>query len=119
MSTPSWSRRNTVTKPDRPMVAMKANARVTPPNWASTPDRAVTTRRSSPPGRAVASAYASTAPRTAPRTAVTADSRMLRPKASSTYALPSAVTFDQVKPPSPANAPMATTRVGMTRNTVT
>jgi hypothetical protein len=63
---------------------MKAKASVTPPNWASTPDAAVTMRRSSPPGRAVASAYASTAPSTAPMTAVTAESRMLRPNASST-----------------------------------
>ena len=36
-----------VTKPCMPTVATKANASVTPPNWASTPHDAVTIRRSS------------------------------------------------------------------------
>ena len=36
--------------PAVPMVAMKAKARVTPPNWASTPQAAVTKRRKAPFG---------------------------------------------------------------------
>jgi hypothetical protein len=79
----------------------------------------VTIRRSTPPGLAVASAYASSAPRTAPMAAVTADSRMLRPNAARMYASPSAVRLDIVKPPSPVNAPMTTTRVGTTRKIAT
>src|SRR6266498_1685777 len=65
MSMPMLSRRNTVTKPDRPIVAMNANARVTPPNCASTPEAAVTTRRNTPPSFDVTRAYASRAPNTA------------------------------------------------------
>src|SRR5919112_5637579 len=119
-SMPRSSRRNTVTNPDRPMVAMNANASVTPPNWASTPDAAVTARRSSPPGFAVTRAYASTAPNTAPATAVTADSRMLRPNACRMYASRRVARLSSVKPPSsPANAPITTTRVGMIRKIVT
>ena len=41
-------------KPSVPMVAMKANARVTPPNWESTPQSAVTRRRMRPSGDPVA-----------------------------------------------------------------
>src|SRR4051794_24691747 len=116
---PRWSRRNTVRNPDRPMVARNAKARVTPPNWASTPEAAVTTRRSTPPGLAVTRAYASRAPKIAPMIALTADSTMLRPNASSTYPWVRALMLASVTPPSPANAPITTTRVGMIRKTST
>ncbi len=69
---------HTVTNPVKPNVARNANASVTPPNWASTPQAAVTTRRRTPPGAAVEIACASSAPRTAPTTAVTAEIQMLR-----------------------------------------
>ena len=72
---------HSVTKPVKPNVARKAKASVTPPNWASTPQAAVTTRRSTPSGSPVETAYASSAPSTAPSTAVTADSQMLRTSA--------------------------------------
>ncbi len=45
-----------MTKPLSPIVAMNANASVTPPNWASTPHAEVTTRRIRPVGFAVTSA---------------------------------------------------------------
>ena len=52
-SAPRWSRSSVGTSPDSPSVAIQAKASMTPPNWASTPLAAVTTRRSSPRGAAV------------------------------------------------------------------
>src|ERR1700729_2898987 len=52
--------------PIGPIAARKANASVTPPNWASTPEAATERRRIRPSGLPVATAYASTAPKTAP-----------------------------------------------------
>ena len=52
-----------------------------------------------------------------PNAAVTADSRMLRTNASTTYPSPRADRLSRVGRPSlPPNAPTATTSVGMTRN---
>src|SRR5262245_39718292 len=61
-SMPRWSCRKVVTNPDSPMVAMKANASVTPPSWASTPEAAVTARRSGPSRGPLKTAHASRAP---------------------------------------------------------
>ena len=72
-----------MTKPLSPIVAMNANASVTPPNWASTPQAEVTSRRTTLSGPAGHHRVARAARRsTAPRTAVTADSVMLRTNAS-------------------------------------
>ncbi len=49
MSTPNVSWRNRVTTPWMPIVAMKANASMTPPNWASTPAAASTDCRNHTP----------------------------------------------------------------------
>ena len=91
MSIP-WSFRKTVTKPTVLMVAMKAKASATPPNWASTPDAdawvanwgawlaslgylpaarwvSVTTSTAPDPGATLASQVAATASPTAPRQA--------------------------------------------------
>ena len=53
MSTPTVERSSSVTTPEKPSMAMKAKASVTPPNWASTPDTDTTTRRSREVGGAV------------------------------------------------------------------
>ena len=66
-----------MTSPAGPIVARKANASVTPPNWASTPHADVIVRRRTPFGLPVAMAYARTAPTTAPMTALTTDSSTL------------------------------------------
>ena len=105
-----------VTKPCIPTVATKANASVTPPNWASTPHSAVMIRRSVPPGRPVATAYDRRAPNTAPSTAVTADRTTELTKAETTCGWVRAVTLPRLgRLPSPRNAPMTTTSVGVTR----
>ena len=48
MLVPTCASSHTDTTPEMPSVAMNANARVTPPNCASTPQMLVTSRRSSP-----------------------------------------------------------------------
>ncbi len=73
-STPIQSRKITVTRPLNANVARKANASITPPNCASTPDAATTTWRSSPSGSPDATAQASSPPSIAPARAVATDS---------------------------------------------
>ena len=48
---PSVVAQQPVTRPAEPIVAMKANASVTPPNWARTPHAAVTPAGSGRPAR--------------------------------------------------------------------
>ena len=61
---------STVTRPLNPKVARNANASMTPPNWASTPEAAITSWRRRPFGSPRTTAQASRPPKMAPRIAV-------------------------------------------------
>src|SRR5450759_3733351 len=116
MSIP-WSLRKTVTKPTVLIVAMKAKASATPPNWASTPDADMMDRRSSPLGLPVTTAYARTAPKNAPASALTTETDRLRVNAFTMYGLLIPVKLMNDTPPFGAvKAPITTTAVGKSRN---
>src|ERR1700674_30320 len=116
MSIP-WSLRKTVTKPTVLMVAMKAKASATPPNWARTPDADMMDRRNRPLGLPVTTAYARTAPKNAPATALTADTDRLSENAFTMYGLLIPAKFVSEKPPPGAVIdPTKTIAVGRSRN---
>ena len=113
---PNVSASRSVSSPPKPRVAIQAKARVTPPNWASTPQTESTARRIRLVGGAVTTRYASIAPRTAPTAADDSESTRLSRRAAIAVSLPSAWTRSSVKPPSSAwKAPTATVIVGTIR----
>src|SRR3954452_11221499 len=115
MSMPRMSRTASVMLPEAPMVAMNANASGTPPNWASTPLTAVTTRRNALVAGRVTMRYARNAPNTAPTTALVAESSTLRHITVSVAGSNRPWMLSRVKPPSPWKAPTITVTVGTTR----
>src|SRR3954453_1219806 len=115
MSMPRMSRTASVMLPEAPMVAMNANASGTPPNWASTPLTAVTTRRNALVAGRVTMRYARNAPNTAPTTALVAESSTLRHITVSVAGSNRPWMLSRVKPPSPWKAPTITGTVGTTR----
>ena len=100
-----------------PMVAVKAKASITPPNWASTEQAATTVRRRMPVGFAVDTAYASSAPMAAPVTAEMADSPIDQKAALRTAGSVSTPKLASVSPPVGVWKALTTTiAVGSTRN---
>jgi hypothetical protein len=110
-------RKNFVTIPIDPRVAMNANASGMPPKFAATPEKVVIIERIHRGVPSRMAAYAIKTPNTPPAIAVTPLSSMLFWKAPRYGWWKRPVMFEKVNPPcSPLNAPMSTWPAGRNRN---
>ena len=96
MSMPNVFRSSTVTSPCAPIVAMNANASMTPPNWASTLLAESTSERATPPGRERSIAKQSSGAGDGADDAVTADSQNAPKNEPAIAGSASPVRFDEV-----------------------
>ena len=94
---------------------------MTPPNWARTPDAAITSCRSSPSGSLRTTAQASSDPMIAPAIAVASASWIDRTNASTeTSSVNRPAMLSSVNPPwAVVKAPIVTMSVGMIMNSPT
>lgn len=109
-----------MTSPWAPIVAMNANASMTPPNWAKTLLAESTRDRPKPPGREPRSAKHRAAPAIAPTTAVTAESQKAPKNEPAMAGSARPLRLAQVNRPSPSTKPLPTaTSVGTARKITT